>query len=156
LSQNKHESDELSNTTSLSSTTCWAQKNMDLVSYQTHRLWVWHRIKPKWIRIWWIARPGALGLGCALSPIRHGSSKLRDPSPLDLVACQAQLGIGLVCYLTRCPWVNYVPSSSGHVSDSLSYPLTVSLVACHTQRTKRFGDHYRPHVGLLGFVCLFL
>jgi len=129
---------------------------MDLVSYQTHRSWAWHRVEPKWVWVWLIARPRALGLGCVLSPIRHGSSKLPNLSPVDLAVCQAQLDMSLVCCLTRYPWVNYVPSSSRHESSSLPYPLTVILVVCHTQMTKRFGDHYRHHIGLLGFVCLFL
>lgn len=44
------------------------------------------------------------GLDCTSGLIRHKSSKLQHPLPLDLATCQVQLSIGLAIFSTHRPW----------------------------------------------------
>jgi len=63
LSLNRHESDELSNQTSLSLIVHQGHLGMGLTTFSIHRPWAWLRAKPNWAWILLAAIPIDCGFG---------------------------------------------------------------------------------------------
>jgi hypothetical protein len=79
----------------LRSTMCWAQDNMNLISYQTQYTWVQPNAEPKASWFQQAARPNILGFNHMLSPMCRGSSKLLDPIYLSSTKSWGQGTVGL-------------------------------------------------------------
>jgi len=99
FSSSKCRSNKISDPTSLSSATCWAQVQMDLARCHTQYHWVRLYVEPKNMWIWRVTKLDVFRFSYALSPSTYRFDKLLDPSPLSLESFQVQIYMKLLIFL---------------------------------------------------------